>query len=157
MHKRIITSVLIGVTALPLFSAATANAAIVKLTVMADSKMGTTGMGAMSSKSKGSANATFNFDASKGQLCYTVSAKGLPSITAAHIEPNVAPGAKTTAQDELFIKLSPASIGKNTATCLSVKPKWINFVLANPSHYDFMIHTKQYPDGAVAGLLTKSM
>lgn len=118
----------------------------VKLTVTADNALA-------GSKSNGSATGAFALDRVKNQVCYQVTIKGLTNITQAHLEANLPTGVITSARDELFIPFTAKSIANGTYTCVKVKAKWLDYIAADPNHYDFMIHTKQYPDGAVAGLL----
>jgi methionine-rich copper-binding protein CopC len=131
-------------------AAATNSKAPVKLTVAADKALA-------GSKSNGSATGNFALDRLKNQVCYQVSIKGLTGITQAHLEANLPTGVKTSARDELFIPFTAKSISNGTYTCVKVKAKWLDYIAADPNHYDFMIHTKQYPDGAVAGLLQDAL
>ena len=111
--------------------------------------------GVKNSTASGIAHLAFNF--STKQVCYTVSETGLSGITAMHVHPMMQGSSMNmTVSDEVFILLNNSAVNATSPVCTSVKPLMMAEIVANPSHYAVMIHTKDHPDGAVAGWLKKS-
>lgn len=92
------------------------------------------------------AKATFTFDTSSHQLCYTVTATSLQAV-AMHIH-NGAAGVN----GPVVVALDATKIGAGK-TCLAVAPALLSDISSNPAGYYFNAHTKAFPAGAVRGQL----
>jgi methionine-rich copper-binding protein CopC len=106
---------------------------------------------------KASFSGTLVVDLAKNQVCYKIIAKGVSNIVAMHLHP-LMEGAmhNMTINDEVFVLLSNLSINSKNPVCTKASNQNLNLLVSNPTHFAVMIHTKQYPDGAVAGRLAKA-
>ncbi|HEY7806036.1 MAG TPA: CHRD domain-containing protein [Croceibacterium sp.] len=87
------------------------------------------------------------FDASKGQVCYTLGVGSLASPTMAHIHR----GDAQTAGPVVVALANP--VHDISDTCTPVAPALISEIVANPSAFYVNVHTTQYPKGAIRAQL----
>jgi len=113
-----------------------------------------TGQGVMDSKGapSGDASGTFLIDFSKQTICFSVKTN-LNDVSAIHL--HAASQMNMTMSDEIFLPLDIAALTSTQPICHKETGSALATVAKFPSHYVLMLHTKKYPDGAVAGFLHK--
>jgi hypothetical protein len=95
----------------------------------------------------GSGSARLTLDTTKGQICYTITLKGVGTAMAGHIHK----GGKTVAGPvavPLFTK--PTTHPKG---CVTAKKSLIKAIQSKPSGYYVNVHTAKFPAGAARGQL----
>jgi len=97
----------------------------------------------------GQAAGTFVVDLATSTLCYTIVSQGLSGITAAHIHP--ASTSDLTIDDEIAIAVSNAGIDAGHETCGTQRRTDLVRFATHPERFALMLHTKDHPEGAVAG------
>lgn len=97
----------------------------------------------------GKAAGTFVVDLASSTLCYTIVSQGLSGITAAHIHP--ASTSDLTIDDEIAIAVSNAGIDAGHEVCGPQRRIDLVRFAAHPERFALMLHTKDHPEGAVAG------
>ena len=98
---------------------------------------------------QGVAMGTFDIDFVRGTLCYSITTRGLQGITAGHV--HSANAAAMTISDEISIPIDLAAINATSPVCSRPSPQSLAYLAHDPSRYVLMLHTQDYPDGAVAG------
>jgi hypothetical protein len=98
---------------------------------------------------KGAGTAKLSFDSDKGQVCYTLTAKGTDAPTAAHIHK----GAVGVAGPPVVPLDAPAT--GTSKGCASVAAEVISAIVAAPTDYYVNVHTAGLPKGALRGQLGK--
>jgi len=113
-----------------------------------------TGHGVMDSKGapSGNASGTFLINFSEHTLCFSVKSN-LNDVSAIHI--HAANQMNMTMSDEIFLPLDIATLKSAKPICRKESGSALATVSKYPSQYVLMLHTKKYPDGAVAGFLHK--
>lgn len=100
----------------------------------------------------GSASATFDVDLATSTACYTIVTSGVPDVTAAHVH-----SASTTAMtidDEIYIPVDLAAVDTGRQVCAQLKRRDLVALVRDPGRYALVVHTRAYPEGAVAGEFT---
>ena len=97
----------------------------------------------------GEASGTFVVDLASSTLCYTIVSQGLSGITAAHIHP--ASTSDLTIDDEIAIAVSNAGIDAGHEVCGPQRRIDLVRFVTHPERFALMLHTKDHPEGAVAG------
>ena len=97
----------------------------------------------------GHGRATVAVDSAKGQLCYTLTAKGSDTPTMAHIHKGAAGVA-----GPVVVPLDAPKDGASKG-CASPPADVLAAIVANPSDYYVNIHTAAQPAGAMRGQLMK--
>jgi hypothetical protein len=95
----------------------------------------------------GSGEADLTFDTSKGNVCYTLHAKGIMTSTMAHIHK----GAVGVAGPPVAPLTPPNSTEGMSSGCAPLPADVLSDILANPANYYVNIHTSAYPKGALRG------
>ena len=98
---------------------------------------------------QGKAAGTFVVDLATSTLCYTILSQGLSGITAAHIHP--ASTTDLTIDDEIAIAVSNAGIDAGHEVCTPQRRIDLVRFASHPERFALMLHTKAFPEGAVAG------
>lgn len=98
---------------------------------------------------QGVAMGTFDIDFAQGTLCYQIDTRGLQGITAGHV--HSASTSAMTISDEISIPIDLAAINATSPVCSRPSPQSLAYLAHDPSRYVLMLHTEDYPDGAVAG------
>ena len=91
---------------------------------------------------------------SKGTACYIIHTN-IPNILAAHV--HAMNQTNLTISDEIFLPLDISSVNAKTPVCEQVPLVSLATLYDNLGHYMFMLHTKQFPDGAVGGQLVLTL
>jgi len=114
-----------------------------------------TSAGIMSARMKSDLTAVLSLDLdfNKKQVCYSISSN-VKDVLAIHI--HSMNQMNMSISDEIFIPLQPKSINSKELICDLESPSAMSMIYHNISHYMVVIHTKQYPDGAIAGTLKLS-
>jgi hypothetical protein len=97
----------------------------------------------------GHGTAKISIDATKGQLCYELTAAGSDTPTMAHVHK----GAVGVA-GPVVVPLDPPSNGSSKG-CATASADALAAILATPSDYYVNVHTAKYPKGAMRGQLGK--
>jgi len=107
----------------------------------------TGGMGIMGSAY---AKGTISVNPTKGTVCYSITTKGLKSITMAHIHK----GAKGV-DGGVVVSLNISAFNSMSMkpTCEMVPTSIAKAIVAHPASYYFNVHTASYPGGAVRAQL----
>jgi len=121
----------------------------VSLTASATGKGVLDGVGDM----QASATGDFTIDFTHDQFCYTIRTT-IKDVTAAHI--HAANQMNMSISDEIFLPLELASINSAKPICQNENALSLATLVQNSGDYVFMLHTKSFPDGAVAGMLTSA-
>ena len=100
---------------------------------------------------RATASGAFTIDFTHDQFCYSIKT-AIKDVTAAHI--HAANQKNLTISDEIFLPLELSSINSHAPVCQSENGVALATLAQNSDHYVFMLHTKSFPDGAVAGPLT---
>jgi len=95
----------------------------------------------------GSGFATFQVNPGQEEICYTLTASNLDTVTAAHI--HVAP---VGVPGPVVVPLVPPVSGTSSA-CASVARALASAILMHPENYYVNVHTTVYPAGAIRGQL----
>ena len=104
------------------------------------------GSGDMASGSmNGMADGSFALNVDDGNLCYSIMTKNLKKITEAHIQ--------VTSSEKDVVLFDIAKLNMTTKSCMQVDSKVMSDMFAHPKNYSLMVHTKEYPEGAVMGSL----
>ena len=114
-----------------------------------------TSSGMMDARVKSNLRATLSLDLDfKGKrICYLISSN-VKDAVAIHV--HSMNQMNMTMSDEIFIPLQPRSINAKKPVCDSESLSTMSMIYYNISRYSFVIHTKKYPDGALAGILKLS-
>jgi len=118
----------------------------IELTAIANGKGVLDGVGDMHA----TANGRFTIDFAKSQFCYSIQT-AIKDVTAAHI--HAANQMNMMISDEIFLPLELRSINSAKPICQKESALSLATLAQNAEHYVFMLHTKSFPDGAVAGML----
>jgi methionine-rich copper-binding protein CopC len=102
---------------------------------------------------KGIANGDLVIDFSKDTLCYKITSNGLSNLTGAHLHAILSDNKVQSVQDEVIVGLNVQAIKDGVNYCQKVNSKFLSLIGGNPSHYFLMIHTQNYPDGAIGGVI----
>ena len=105
----------------------------------------------MASGSKGAAEAQMQLDFSKKVFCVRIISTNLPNPTAIHIHPSSLN--HITDEDEIILPVPLSAINSKNFECHGQDMKSMAYLLENPDHYMMMVHTKEFPDGAISGNL----
>ena len=84
------------------------------------------------------------------RICYSISSN-VKDAVAIHV--HSMNQMNMTMSDEIFIPLQLRSINSKVPVCDSESLAAMAMIYYNVNHYSFVIHTKKYPDGALAGIL----
>jgi len=106
------------------------------------------GVGSPTDKATGRFTVNFSTDT----FCYLISAN-IKDVTAAHV--HAASQKNLTISDEIFLPLDLASINAKQPVCQKEDGQTLATLVSNWRNYLFMLHTKRYPNGDVAGGLRK--
>jgi len=120
---------------------------VVQLAATASGKGVLDGVGDMHATASGN----FTIDFTHDQFCYSIKT-AIKDVTAAHI--HAANQKNLTISDEIFLPLELSSINAAKPVCQRESGIALATLAQNSDHYVFMLHTKSFPDGAVAGPLT---
>lgn len=96
------------------------------------------------------ASGTFTINFSNDTFCYLIRTT-ITDVTAAHV--HAASQKNMTISDEIFLPLELSSINSPTPICQKEDGVALEELVSHANSYVFMLHTKRYPDGDVAGLL----
>jgi len=99
------------------------------------------------------AHGDFSIDFSHDTFCYRIST-AIRDVTAVHI--HAASQKNMTISDEIFLPLDLSSINAKNPVCQSEPGEALATLAQNAGRYIFMLHTKRYPNGDVAGELRSS-
>lgn len=105
--------------------------------------MGSDGM--MSGSTDGSATGTFTVNEDLKDICFSIMTKRLTGVTEAHIQ--------VTASEEDVVVFDITKMNMMNKSCMNVEPGILMDMLAQPNKYSLMVHTNEFPDGAVMGSL----
>ena len=100
------------------------------------------------------AKGTFSIDFNDDTFCYTITTK-ITDITAGHV--HALSQKNLTISDEIFLPLKLTSINAAHPICENAPGETLAILAAHASDYVFMLHTKRFPDGDVAGELQTSI
>ena len=98
------------------------------------------------------ASGTFTINYGNDTFCYQITTN-VKDLTAAHV--HAASQKNMTISDEIFFPLQLAAVNAKTAVCQKEDGVSLATLAANAKNYVFMLHSKKYPDGDVAGALKK--
>lgn len=93
----------------------------------------------------GMADGSFALNVDDGNLCYSIMTKNLEKITEAHIQ--------VTSSEKDVVLFDIAKLNMMNKSCMQVNPKVMSDMSAHPENYSLMVHTMEFPDGAVMGSL----
>ena len=98
---------------------------------------------------KGIGSAKLSFDSEKGQVCYTLTARGTDTPTMAHIHKGAigTPG-------PVVVSLTAPTNGR-AKDCTPVAADVMSAILAMPSDYYVNVHTAAFSKGAMRGQLSR--
>ena len=89
------------------------------------------------------------FDTS--EFCAKIRTRNLNNVLAIHIHPK---NTKTlTVEDEILLPVDLDAINSSDYVCKKVDGKSLDFVAQQPGNYVVMLHTEDFPKGAVGGVL----
>ena len=97
----------------------------------------------------GEGRITVVVDPPKGTACYIMNVGALEGVTAAHIHIG---GPGETGRPVVPLDTPD---GGTSGGCAPVAPELSAALLANPGGYYVNVHTRQFPNGAIRGQLTK--
>ena len=97
----------------------------------------------------GQGRITVVIDPPKGTACYIMNVSGLEGITAAHIHTGAA------GQTGNPVVMLAAPTDGTSGGCVPIAADVAAALLANPGGYYVNVHTRQFPNGAIRGQLTK--
>ena len=100
-----------------------------------------------------SATGKFTINFATKSFCYLISSNS-KNITAAHV--HAASQKNMSIADEIFIPLNLAAVNAKKPICEVEPGQTLAIIAKYPQRYVFMLHTKTFPDGAVAGFFTKN-
>lgn len=95
----------------------------------------------------GSGKFRAEIDPDAGDVCFTLTAKGIDKATAAHIHEGAA---GTDGKPIGRIDVTPEG-----DECIAMEPEVLTKIVATPGDYYVNIHTAAFPKGAVRGQLAK--
>jgi len=95
----------------------------------------------------GSGEADLTFDTGKGNVCYTLHAKGIMTASMAHIHK----GAAGVAGPVVVPLTPPNSTEGMSSGCAPLPAEVLTDIVANPANYYVNVHTSGYPKGALRG------
>jgi len=95
----------------------------------------------------GSGKFRAEIDPDAGDVCYTLTAKGIDKVTMAHIHEGAA-----GSDGKPLGRIDVTTEGDE---CLAMEPEVLTKIVATPGDYYVNIHTNAYPKGAVRGQLAK--
>ena len=98
---------------------------------------------------KGMGSAKLAFDGDKGQVCYTLTARGTDTPTMAHIHQ----GAVGVAGPVVVALTAPTK--GSVKGCATVTAELMSAIMATPADYYVNVHTAAFPKGAMRGQLGK--
>ena len=138
----------VGHNSTPGFSIAVPKSGIVNFVAHATGKGVLDGPGSPTESADGS----FSINFSTKSFCYQIKSNSR-NITAAHV--HAASQKNMSIADEIFIPLKLAGINTKAPVCETEPGESLAIIAKYPGRYVFMLHTKNYPDGAVAGFFKK--
>ena len=97
----------------------------------------------------GRAAGTFDIDLATSSICYSIVTQAIPDITAVHV--HAANTAEMTVSDEIYVPIDLRAVDKGSPVCTSLKRKDLAALSRDPSRFVMMVHSRAYPEGAVAG------
>jgi len=97
----------------------------------------------------GRAAGTFDIDLATSSICYSIVTQGIPDVTAVHV--HAANTAAMTVSDEIYVPIDLRAVDKGSPVCTSLKRKDLAALAAGPGRFVMMVHSRAYPEGAVAG------
>ena len=103
--------------------------------------MGTDGM--MSGSTNGSATGTFTVDENYEEICYSIMTEHMTGINEAHIQ--------VTSSEEDVVLFDITKMNMMDESCMSVDSNILKDMVKQPNNYSLMVHTDEFPDGAVMG------
>ena len=98
------------------------------------------------------ASGTFTINFGDDSLCYLIKTK-IGGLTAAHV--HAASQKNMTISDEIYLPLQLASVNALKPVCQKADGVSLATLAQNSTHYVFMLHSRKYPNGDVAGSLKK--
>lgn len=119
------------------------------LTVSADGKQIPNGEG----DPTGVATGTFTIDFAAGTICYTVTSS-LTGVSGIHVHARNADN--MTVADEISIPVSLQALNSPTPVCGTPPGQDLARLAATPDRFALVIHTQDYPEGAVMGTFAMS-
>lgn len=117
---------------------------IVQITATATGKGVLDGVGSPTDTATG--EFSINFDTLT--FCYAIQTK-ITGITALHV--HAASQKNLTISDEIFLPLDLKSVNAHSPVCQKEDGETLAVLATNTNNYIFMIHSKKFPDGDVAG------
>ena len=98
------------------------------------------------------ASGSFTINFGNDSFCYQIYTT-VKDLTAAHV--HAASQKNMTISDEIFFPLQLSGVNSKSAVCQKEDGASLATLAANAKDYVFMLHSKKYPDGDVAGALKK--
>ncbi|MDQ3145556.1 MAG: CHRD domain-containing protein [Actinomycetota bacterium] len=96
---------------------------------------------------EGSGSATLVLEPARGEVCFGLVVEGIPEPTGAHVHRGAAGGA-----GEVLLSLVPPRNGRSEG-CVTADESLIDRLAVGPERFYVIVHTEQYPDGALRGQL----
>jgi methionine-rich copper-binding protein CopC len=96
------------------------------------------------------ASGSFTINFGNDSFCYRITTT-VKDLTAAHV--HAASQKNMTISDEIFFPLQLSRVNSKSAVCQKEDGASLATLAANAKNYVFMLHSKKYPDGDVAGAL----
>lgn len=97
----------------------------------------------------GSGKFNAEVDPGTGDFCFTLSATGIETPTAAHVHSGAA-----GSDGPVVVTLQVT--GEDNDECVAVEPDTLKAILATPANYYVNVHTATYPKGAIRSQLAKA-
>jgi hypothetical protein len=97
----------------------------------------------------GVGSASLQLNHGQGTICYTLTASGLATPTAAHIH-----AAPAGVAGPVVVPLVPPVSGTSSA-CTTADRDLIKAIIQHPENYYVNVHTTEFPAGAIRGQLGK--
>jgi hypothetical protein len=98
----------------------------------------------------GKGTATIRIRQGEGQVCYSLSASGLGTITGAHIHKG-----NVDAAGPVYVPLATPSSSGSSSGCVARARVVVKDMLANPLSYYVNVHSSEFPNGAIRGQLKR--